>query len=180
MIGCIWPRSGREPTGGCMWTASERTRSHPTSIWGRKSVGCTLAVPRSGFQNHVSYRWFGGLLDEMRISDIARYDGDTYPLEHPLISDDDTLALYHFDDGDGTELTDDSGNSHHGAIVRGLVGPGKRLAPPIESIFFSTVPCWRAPGGSSNLRGPSCFSGDRRACRIALSPGRRICRQSPY
>ncbi len=59
---------------------------------------------------------FNGMIDEVRISKVARYDKDFTP-DVRFTSDKDTLALYHFDEGQGSELNDSSGNNHHGKIV---------------------------------------------------------------
>ncbi len=59
---------------------------------------------------------FRGLIDELRISDVARYSEDFTPQDR-FETDDDTLALYHFDEGEGDVLHDASGNDHHGTIV---------------------------------------------------------------
>jgi hypothetical protein len=78
---------------------------------------------------------FSGLIDEFRVSRIGRYDRDFSPVMNP---DRDTLALYHFDEGQGETLTDKSGGSHNCKI-----GPTKwanpRPAPnpnDWERIFF--------------------------------------------
>lgn len=58
---------------------------------------------------------FDGTIDEARISKIARYDrGFTPP--PTFISDDDTIALYRFEEGEGDALIDLSGNNRHGKI----------------------------------------------------------------
>ena len=59
---------------------------------------------------------FYGLIDEVRYSKVARYDGDYTP-QARLEADSDTVALYHFDEGKGDVLTDSSGNGHDGNIV---------------------------------------------------------------
>ncbi|MHC4878921.1 MAG: LamG-like jellyroll fold domain-containing protein [Planctomycetota bacterium] len=56
-----------------------------------------------------------GFIDEVRISRTARYTASFVP-SRELQSDDDTLALYHFDEGQGTVLRDSSGNGHDGTI----------------------------------------------------------------
>lgn len=38
-----------------------------------------------------------GTLDELRISDIVRYDGHSTPAQMPFASDEHTPALFHFD-----------------------------------------------------------------------------------
>lgn len=60
--------------------------------------------------------YFAGTIDEVRLSRIAR--DPTLPLPAgPLARDEHTLALYHFDEGQGDTLVDSSGNNHHGKIV---------------------------------------------------------------
>lgn len=59
--------------------------------------------------------FFDGLIDEVRISKDARYDRD-FTSQQRFESDKDSLALYHFDEGQGDVLNDSSGNNHHGKI----------------------------------------------------------------
>ena len=59
-----------------------------------------------------------GIIDEVRISNIARYMEDFTP-ERRFEPDEHTLALYHFDEGEGETLVDSSGNGHHGDIRGG-------------------------------------------------------------
>ena len=68
-----------------------------------------LTAPKS--QNS----FFHGIIDEVRISKTARYTRNFTPKKR-FTPDKDTLALYHFDEGDGDKLTDHSGNNHHGKI----------------------------------------------------------------
>jgi len=58
---------------------------------------------------------FHGEMREVRISTTARYTKDFEPQQRHD-SDKDTLALYHFDEGNGDVLKDSSGNNHHGKI----------------------------------------------------------------
>ena len=60
--------------------------------------------------------FFEGLIDEVRISNVARYEKDFAPSVR-FENDPQTLALYHFDEGTGDVLKDSSGNNHHGKIV---------------------------------------------------------------
>lgn len=46
---------------------------------------------------------FGGILDELRLSTSARYDGDFEPPHGPFSPDGDTALLVHFDEGEGSE-----------------------------------------------------------------------------
>ncbi len=59
--------------------------------------------------------WFGGLIDEVRMSNTTRYTEDFTPAER-FEPDEHTLALYHFDEGHGDVLIDSSGNNHDGQI----------------------------------------------------------------
>ena len=59
---------------------------------------------------------FVGLLTEVRISKVARYEKDFTPSVR-FENDSQTLALYHCDEGMGDVLKDSSGNNHHGKIV---------------------------------------------------------------
>jgi serine/threonine protein kinase/formylglycine-generating enzyme required for sulfatase activity/Leucine-rich repeat (LRR) protein len=59
---------------------------------------------------------FLGRMNEVRISKVARYDTDFTPANR-FEPDKDTIALYHFDEGEGAVLKDSSGNGHHGDIV---------------------------------------------------------------
>ena len=59
---------------------------------------------------------FRGLIDEVRISNTVRYTKDYQPMAH-LQADDQTLGLYHFDEGVGDVLHDASGRGNDGKIV---------------------------------------------------------------
>ncbi len=59
---------------------------------------------------------FRGWMDEFLLSSTARYTGNFEP-NVSFESDDQTLALYHFDEGQGDRLEDASGNDHHGTIA---------------------------------------------------------------
>ena len=59
---------------------------------------------------------FVGIVDEVRISNTARYLDDFDPPRR-FEPDKNTLALYHFDEGSGETVHDASGNGHDGKIV---------------------------------------------------------------
>ncbi|QDU31402.1 Serine/threonine-protein kinase PknB [Anatilimnocola aggregata] len=59
---------------------------------------------------------FDGIIDEVRISKVARYTGDFKP-DPRFTPDADTIALYHFDEGSGDTAFDSSDNKHHAKIV---------------------------------------------------------------
>ncbi|MBT4866136.1 MAG: SUMF1/EgtB/PvdO family nonheme iron enzyme [Planctomycetaceae bacterium] len=60
---------------------------------------------------------FNGRIEEIRVSSIARQIGSEIDPKQPLEADENTIALYHFDEGTGGVLRDSSGNEHHGQIV---------------------------------------------------------------
>ena len=59
---------------------------------------------------------FQGAIDQVRISKNARYAAAFTPQKR-FETDADTIALYHFEEGDGKVLKDSSGHNHHGKIV---------------------------------------------------------------
>jgi len=74
-------------------------------------IGATTTASRSP----EATDFFEGIIDEVRISNIARYTKDFTPAKR-FERDNNTLALYHFDEGKGDVLKDSSGNGHHGTI----------------------------------------------------------------
>jgi hypothetical protein len=76
---------------------------------------------------------FDGVFREVRISKVARYDKDFTPQKR-FETDADTLALYHFDEGQGDKLIDSSGNGHHGKIVgaKWVKADGTQIAPQVD------------------------------------------------
>jgi eukaryotic-like serine/threonine-protein kinase len=89
------------------------------AIGGNPRAGSELATP------------FSGLIDELRISKIARYTTDFTP-QSRFEPDSDTLSLYHFDEGQGDVLIDSSGNNHHGKIVNARWVPGIAGGPSTQ------------------------------------------------
>jgi hypothetical protein len=71
--------------------------------------------PGNGKPNDTLELEWAGQLDEVRLSNIARYSTSFTPAERHE-PDEHTLALYHFDVGQGDVLTDSSRNGHHGTI----------------------------------------------------------------
>ncbi len=60
---------------------------------------------------------FDGLIDEVRVSKVIRYDGDyAVPIE-AFEPDGDTVALYHFDEETGGEIRDFSKNGVDGKLM---------------------------------------------------------------
>jgi hypothetical protein len=59
------------------------------------------------------YDYFQGAMDEVRISNVARYTSNFTPPQLPFTPDANTLMLYHFD-GDAN---DSSENNLHGQVI---------------------------------------------------------------
>lgn len=87
------------------------------------------AVSSNWGEGSVTYT--AGLIDEVRISNIARYTASFTPTTTPFVRDSYTKLLYHFDENGqspaGNLAYDDSGNGNNGTItgatyVSGLVG----------------------------------------------------------
>jgi hypothetical protein len=60
--------------------------------------------------------FFPGGLDEIRISNIARYPASFTTQTANFVTDANTVALYHLDEGSGQTLSDASGNGHNGVL----------------------------------------------------------------
>ena len=58
----------------------------------------------------------GVLIDELRLSDTARYTSDFPPPHEPFTADEYTVGLWHFDEGEGTIAEDASGHDNTGTI----------------------------------------------------------------
>jgi hypothetical protein len=78
-----------------------------------------------------------GYVDEVRLSDIARYSGESYIVETaPFSSDDNTRALWHFDEAVGSTTFVDA--SPNGNTLTGLDGAQTANAPsPNQPIITS-------------------------------------------
>ncbi|MDE0889285.1 MAG: metallophosphoesterase [Phycisphaerales bacterium] len=59
---------------------------------------------------------FHGRIDEVRLSSVARYAGESIEPERRHESDDQTVLLFHFDAMQGPWLFDDSGSKAHGTL----------------------------------------------------------------
>ncbi len=92
-----------------------------------------------------------GKLDECRISNNIRYSSNFTPPNQPFITDANTMALYHFNEGSGTILTDVSGASggpSHGTILYGgnPLGPAWSYDSPFHPALEVTNTADTGPG----------------------------------
>ena len=66
---------------------------------------------------------YRGQMDEVRLSRCVRYR-DTFKPQSRFESDEETIALYHCDEGRGNKLVDSSSNGHDGhveSVTRAIV-----------------------------------------------------------
>jgi parallel beta-helix repeat protein len=74
----------------------------------------TLRFGRAGDEPS---EYFAGLIDEVRLSNIARYTGASFtPPTAPLTSDANTVGLWHLDEGTGQVVDDSSSNNRDGVL----------------------------------------------------------------
>ena len=106
-----------------------------------------------------------GKIDELRISKTARYSGEFTP-QSRFVTDGNTIALYHFDEGTGDVLKDSSGNNHHGKIVGAKwVKSSVRSAmePPQYALDFND----RLESGNARVVLPKMMRPDE-ACTVEM------------
>jgi hypothetical protein len=75
---------------------------------------------------------FDGMMDETRISKVARYTSSFTPSTR-FTSDSNTTALWHFDEGTG-QVSQDAGSNNNDAVLG------------TSTSVQSTDPAWRRPG----------------------------------
>jgi cysteine-rich repeat protein len=63
-------------------------------------------------------------LDEVRLSDSARYSSSFVP-KRRFFADANTLGLWHLDETTGTLVPDEGGLNHHGVVASGAWGPSE-------------------------------------------------------
>lgn len=136
-----------------------------------KSAGNVVVATYIGWWGSALYP-FRGLIDDVRISNTARYSSNFTPGSAPFVRDSNTLALYHFDEnGDDPRNTgkaiDDSGNGNHGTItgakyVGGLVGVDDsngstpyNLPPTTSQSFASHQGVFIEEGTTNKITNPS-------------------------
>lgn len=99
------------------------------------------------------YPSFSGWIDELRVSNVLRYDGDFVRPSTAFVPDSDTVALYHFDEGAGDVVADSSGfpgGPSHGALRFGgsPAGPEWVLS---DAPITGSAPDSESPSRPNNL-----------------------------
>jgi hypothetical protein len=93
-----------------------------------------------------SFPSFHGWIDEVRFSSSLRYAGSFAPPSEPFVPDEETVALYHFDEGAGERVIDSAraagGPSHGLRRFGGSPVPGPEWS---RETPFGTVPAAPAP-----------------------------------
>ena len=114
------------PTGSWSHVAAERNNGNwklylngnATSL--SSSVAPILPSTYLKVGNNTNTWWgFRGVIDEVRLSTVARYKGNFTPSNVPFTSDASTATLYHFDETSGQTVIDASGgnNGHLGTTT---------------------------------------------------------------
>jgi hypothetical protein len=83
------------------------------------NVGTLTQGPDLRFGGLPGYAFFNGALDEVRISNVARYTGNFSVPTAPFAADANTLGLWSFDAGSGQTAADESGNGNNGRLGSG-------------------------------------------------------------
>ena len=103
-------------------------RTHVAAVWSGKEIDLyvngqlqeahdAVMVPKEFNPQFFLGDMFKGQFHQFRVSKARQYTGHTAPISDRFDSDDKTLLLYRFDEGQGDKLTDSSGNGHDGKIV---------------------------------------------------------------
>ena len=98
-------------------------------------------APRKADGNFEFGPRFAGIIDEVRISKVARYKENFAPVPR-YEPDANTLGLYHFDEAIGNELRDSSGHNHHGKIVgaKWVKADGSAIDSALAKTAAYTIP----------------------------------------
>jgi len=104
-----------ESTGTARGFLNGRLDYERTGITGTILASATQYIGYNSTNGGYMY----GFLDEYRISNSIRYTSDFTSSTAPFTSDDNTLGLYHLDDGTGQTATDSSSNGLNGGLGSG-------------------------------------------------------------
>jgi len=86
-----------------------------------------------GAASYTEMFFFDGAIDEMHVSNIARYTASFPRPVTPFVADGDTVALWHMDEGSG-QLVADFNRNHDGTLGDGPMAD-------VDDPTWITVPC---------------------------------------
>jgi hypothetical protein len=99
-------------------------------LFSRGNYSGPLTFGRAAYVEDYHY---AGALDDVRLSKVARYKDATMTKPNaPLTKDDDTVALYTFDEANGAAIADSSGEGHGGTLAAAPETPLRISAPCIS------------------------------------------------
>ena len=117
-----WVRGGKVEPGKRVHVAGTFHRDQVAFYIDGECVGArqipNIVADRTATMTLGGHRTAGtyfGRFHSARLSKSLRYEGNFTPAEH-WPSDEQTMALYQFDEGQGDVLVDSSSNGHHGKI----------------------------------------------------------------
>lgn len=116
-IAVQWSEGGKfqfyingRPSGGFLTVPAPLLK---LKAWDNTLIGCFQGGPGS----LVRGQFLKGQIDEIRISSVGRYSiSESFTPQRRFEADDNTLALYHFDEGQKDVLKDSSANGHDGKL----------------------------------------------------------------
>ncbi len=94
----------------------------PVNLYSIDEIDQTAVLLIGGGYIGGEVQGYNGWLDELRISTSLRYGGSFKPVRLPFENDEDTAALYHFDEGLGGIAADSSGASLPPSSARRIFG----------------------------------------------------------
>lgn len=97
-----------------------------------------IAIGFNKYNAVVNY-YFNGQIDELRISNTARYDKQFTVPPKPLKNDASTLALYHFDEENGSLNVTDSSNYQNNGFVQETVNFVLSTIPRSYQMFLPII-----------------------------------------
>lgn len=80
------------------------------------NVGTLTQGPAIVLGGLSGYSFFDGTIDELRISNVVRYNGAFTAPTAPFTADGNTLLLWSLDSGSGQTAVDESGNNRNGTL----------------------------------------------------------------
>ncbi len=123
------------PTGDLSYR-DDRTTSKPDS-----DPYLVIGAEKHDYDSNI-YPSFSGWLDELRISNILRYTANFAPPSSPFTTDNNTVALYHFDGAPGAcsgQVGDSSGQNNHGECKNGGANQAPKYVAdsPFQTVIYT-------------------------------------------